>query len=88
MDGRAVRMSDELADADFVMMIGTTDAGATAATAIGNACTLRGIMTAAVVLDTGGDVTAAVNALRPNAMVLLVSRDQRDVPGVLAALGA
>lgn len=88
MDGRAVRMSDELADADFVMMIATTDAGAPAANAIGNACVLRGIMTAAVALDTGADVTAAVNALRPHATVLLVSRDRRDVPGVLTALGA
>jgi hypothetical protein len=87
MDGRAVRLADELADADFVMMIATTDDGAAAATAIGNACTLRGIMTAGVVLD-GLDVTAAVNALRPNARVLLVSKDQRDVSGVLTALGA
>jgi hypothetical protein len=87
MDGRSVRLSDELADADFVMMVATNDDGAAAATAIGNACTLRGIMTAAVVL-TGGDTDAAVNALRPNARVLLVSKDQRDVSGVLTALGA
>lgn len=88
MDGRRARLSDELADADFVMMIATTDGGATVATAIGDACTLRGIMTAAVVLDGGADVTAAVNALRPYARVLLVSRDQRDVSGLLTALGA
>lgn len=88
MDGRAVRLNEELADADFVMMIATTDDGAAAATAIGNACTLRGIMTAGVVLEGGDDVSAAVNALRPNARVLLVSKDQRDVSGVLTALGA
>ena len=93
-DGTAVRLSDELADADFVMMIATTDDGAPAAAAIGNACTLRGIMTAGLVLDerAGGAVSggapAAVTALRPHARVLLVSRDQRDASGLLTALGA
>jgi hypothetical protein len=87
-EGLQVRLSDELADADFVMMIATDDTGATAAGAIGNACTLRGIMTAAVVLGESGAVTAAVTALRPHARVLLVSRDQRDVSGVLTALRA
>jgi hypothetical protein len=94
-EGTAVRLSAELADADFVMMIATTDDGAPAAAAIGNACTLRGIMTAGLVLDEragGGDVStaapAAVTALRPHARVLLVSRDQRDASGLLTALGA
>jgi hypothetical protein len=83
-----VLLSAELADADFVMMIATTGSGAAAATAIGNACTLRGIMTAGVILGADGDVTDAVTALRPHARVLLVSEDQRDVSGVLTALGA
>jgi hypothetical protein len=87
-DGRQVLLSAELADADFVMMIATTGSGAAAATAIGNACTLRGIMTAGVILGADGDVTDAVTALRPHARVLLVSEDQRDVSGVLTALGA
>ncbi|HEX5117471.1 MAG TPA: hypothetical protein VFW65_19950 [Pseudonocardiaceae bacterium] len=87
-DGRRVLLSGELADADFVMMIATTGTGAAAATAIGNACTLRGIMTAGVILGEDGDVADAVTALRPHARVLLVSKDQRDVSGVLTALGA
>jgi hypothetical protein len=87
-DGRRVLLSGELAEADFVMMIATTGTGAAAATAIGNACTLRGIMTAGVILGSDGDVSDAVTALRPHARVLLVSKDQRDVSGVLTALGA
>ncbi|HEX3650792.1 MAG TPA: hypothetical protein VHV49_20395 [Pseudonocardiaceae bacterium] len=89
-DGQRVLLSGELADADFVMMIATSGTGAAAATAIGNACTLRGIMTAGVILgpDDDTDVGEAVTALRPHARVLLVSKDQRDVSGVLTALGA
>lgn len=87
-DGDRVRLSDELGDADFVLMIATTDEGAVAAGAIGNACTLRGIMTAGVILGAGDQVTAAVAALRPHARVLLVSRDQQDVSGLLTVLGA
>lgn len=87
-DGQRVLLSGELADADFVMMIATTGDGAAAAAAIGNACTLRGIMTAGVILGSEDAVADAVTALRPHARVLLVSKDQRDVSGVLTALGA
>src|SRR6266545_7149551 len=41
LDGTPVRLSEELADADFVMMIATSGRGAAAASVIGNACTLR-----------------------------------------------
>ncbi|HEX3780239.1 MAG TPA: hypothetical protein VHX38_11270 [Pseudonocardiaceae bacterium] len=87
-DGAEVLLSGELAEADFVLMIATTDHGAQAASAIGNACTLRGIMTAGLILGESGEVGAAVTALRPNARVLLVSTDQRDAAGLLTALGA
>ena len=78
----------QLANADFMMMIATADDGAEAATAIGNACTLRGIMTAGLVFAGSRDATAAVAALRPNARVLLVSRDEEDAAEVLSAVRA
>ena len=86
-DGR-VRLSDELIDADFLMMVATAGDGASAATAIGNACALRGIMTAGVVLGREHDVDAAVAALRPHARVLLVTDDKRDVAEIMSAVGA
>jgi hypothetical protein len=86
--GERVRLSEELADADFVMMIATSGDGAAAASTIGTACTLRGIMTAAVVLGTSGAADDALVALRPNARVLLVSDDWRDVAEVLSAVGS
>ena len=88
VDGEAVRLSDELARADFVMMIATEGAGAAAATTIGDACTLRGIMTAGLVVGTNGGSGPALTALRPNARVLLVTGDQRDATELLAAVGA
>ena len=87
-DGADVRLSDELVDADFMMMIATADDGASAASAIGNACTLRGIMTAGLILGEGRGVGAAISALRPYARVLLVTQDEEDASDVLSAIGA
>jgi hypothetical protein len=88
VDGQPVRLSDELAEADFVMMIATEGRGAAAASTIGNACTLRGIMTAGLILDANGESGPALAALRPNARVLLVTDDRRDATELLAAVGA
>ena len=86
--GESVRLSEELAEADFVMMIATEGRGAPAATTIGDACTLRGIMTAGLIVGTNGESGAALTALRPNARVLLVTGDARDATELLAAVGA
>jgi hypothetical protein len=87
-DGAAVRLREVLADADFVMMVATDGEGAHAASAIGLACTLRGIMTAGLVLGDDEVTGPALVALRPHARVLLVSRDAADVAEVLRAVGA
>jgi hypothetical protein len=86
--GDAVRLSETLAETDFVMMIATADAGAAAASAIGTACTLRGITTAGLVVGTDGRASGAVAALRPHARVLLVTDDENDATELLAAVGA
>lgn len=87
-DGRRVLLSEELDDADFVMMIATVDAGAAAASAIGDACALRDITTAGLIFGEDRSVAAAVTALRPYARVLLVSGDRFDAFGLLSAVGA
>jgi hypothetical protein len=88
VDGAESRLSEELAGVDVAVMVATANDGAVAASAIGDACTLRGIMTAALVLANGYDTDAAVTALRPHARVLMVTRDDRDVSEVLTALRA
>jgi hypothetical protein len=88
VDGVESRLSDELTGTDVTVMVATEDTGAAAASAIGDACTLRGIMTAGLVLGHGGEARAAVAALRPYARVLMVTDDEADVSEVLTALRA
>lgn len=88
LDGKQTWLSDELAGADVAVMVATANDGAAMASAIGDGCTLRGIMTAGIVLAEGRETDAAVSALRPHARVLLVTRDENDVAEVLTALRA
>lgn len=87
-DGAETRLSAELDGADVAVMIATGDRGAEAASIIGNACALRGIMTAGLVVGDGGGLDDAVNALRPYASVLVVSDDEHYIPEMLSALRA
>jgi hypothetical protein len=91
--GGTALLSEELADADTVVMLATaspdTAGGSAAASVLGEACAARAIMTVALVLPGAGpdeEVSEVVSALRPNAMVLVVLQDPRDIPGLLSAL--
>ncbi len=86
IDGSPAVLSEQLTDADVVVMIATQDVGAQCALVIGRACAARGIMTAGLVL--GYDSDDAVAALRPHARVLLHSADEGDVVDLLTALRA
>ena len=88
IDGAVSVLSTELEDADVVLVIATSDAGAPAAAAIGAACDRRGIMTAGLIVGPRVEVRAAVSALRPHAPVLLVTDDEEDVAELLVALRA
>lgn len=89
VEGTDALLSDELDDADVAVMVATGDRGAQAASVIGLACALRGIMTAGLVVAGREDVAnAAVSALRPHATVLVVTTDENDVPEMLTALRA
>jgi hypothetical protein len=87
-DGAVSNLLAELEDADVVIMVATTEGDAAAATIIGAACTVRGIMTAGLVIGERALVGATVAAVRPHARVLMVSGDERDVVDVLTALRA
>jgi hypothetical protein len=84
----SLRLTEELADADFVLMIATANDGAAVASAIGDACAQRGIMTAGVVLNGTAATDDAVAALRPHTRVLLVTSDRRDIAEIMSAVGA
>jgi hypothetical protein len=85
-DGAEVLLSDELSGADAVVMVGGVQASAEAASVIGDACAMRSIMSAGLVVPGTGPADAVVAALRPNAMVLVILRDDNDVPEILSAL--
>jgi hypothetical protein len=87
-DGAETRLSDELNGADVAVMIATADREAEAASIIGRACFLRGIMTAGLVVGDSNGLDDAVTALRPYASVLVVAADEDYVPEMLAALRA
>ena len=87
-DGAVSNLLAELEDADVVIMVATTESDAAAATIIGAACTVRGIMTAGLVIGDRALVGATVAVVRPHARVLMVSGDERDVVDVLTALRA
>ncbi len=87
-DGSETRLSQELTGADVSVMVATSDAGAEAASVIGNACFERGIMTAGLIVAEGESVDAAVSSLRPYASVLVVAVDDDYVAEMLYALRA
>ena len=87
-DGAVSNLLAELEDADVVIMVATTESDAAAATIIGAACTVRGIMNAGLVIGERTLVGGTVAAVRPHARVLMVSGDERDVVDVLTALRA
>lgn len=88
MQGVTARLGDELDGADVAVMVATGDDVATVATAIGRSCSVRGIMTAGVILGDGDLARKAISALRPHARVLLVSAEEQDLAELLTALRA
>lgn len=85
-DGSEARLSSELEDAETVVMIATTDGTAEAASLVGGACAERRIMTTGLVLAEWGALDATLSSLRPNAMVIVVSKDEEELVGILTAL--
>jgi hypothetical protein len=87
--GTGQLLSAELDGADVVVMIATSAVPAAAASVIGDACALRGIMSVGLVLDEAaepGTAREVVAVLRPNAMVLVILKNGDDIPEFLTAL--
>jgi len=90
-DGEETRLSTELEGADVVVMIASAGHGAEAAAVVGNACSVRSIMTAGLIVAPRRDdpgVEHAVRVLRPHASVLVIASDPDFVPAMLTALRA
>ena len=90
-DGEETRLSAELEGADVVVMIASAGHGAEGAAVVGNACSVRSIMTAGLIVAPRRDdpgVERAVQVLRPHAAVLVIASDPDFVPAMLTALRA
>ena len=88
MAGERVPLTDEVKDSNTVVMVSTTGENAEAAATIGAACTVRGIMTAGLVITPGQVANDALFALRPHARILLVPAEEDDLFELLRATRA
>ena len=86
-DGSRRRLGEVLDGADMTVMVATAEDGAAAASVIGERCGRLGIMTTGLVLG-DGRAASVVSVLRHHVRVLVVSRDEDDVPELLTALRA
>ena len=90
--GRAMSLLEEIASADLVVMVAAAGGSPPAASVIGEACALNGVMTTALIVDARGQTDAALArtlaALRPYASMLVVADGEDYIEAMLEALRA
>ncbi|HZL30300.1 MAG TPA: hypothetical protein VFC54_04465 [Pseudolabrys sp.] len=90
--GHTKSLVDEIDSADLVVMIASAGENAEAATIIGEACSLKRVMTTALVVAPGSVSDAALShtlaALRPWALMLVVAGAEDYIADMLTALRA
>lgn len=90
--GRAKNLVDEVETADLVVMVATAGENAAAAGLIGEACQAKHVMTTALILGgaASSDETLSkmLSALRPHAMMLVISSADEYIKDMLTALRA
>lgn len=90
--GRTKNLVDEVEAADLVVMVATAGENAAAAAIIGEACHLKHVMTTALILGgaSSSDETLSkmLGALRPHAMMLVISSADEYIGDMLTALRA
>ncbi len=90
--GRTKDLVDEVNSADLVVMVATAGENAAAAAIIGEACSVKHVMTTALILGgaTSSDETLSkmLAQLRPHAMMLVISSADEYIRDMLTALRA
>ena len=90
--GRAKNLVDEVETADLVVMVATAGENAAAAGLIGEACAAKHVMTTALIIGgaAASDETLSrmLSALRPHAMMLVISSADEYISDMLSALRA
>jgi hypothetical protein len=90
--GHARNLADEIAAADQVVMVATAGENAEAASIIGEACSVRRIMTTGLILAAASASDEALSRtlaqLRPWALMLVIAGSEEYIGDMLAALRA
>ncbi len=90
--GRTKDLVDEVNSADLVVMVATAGENAAAAAIIGEACSVKHVMTTALILGSAvssDDVLSKMLAqLRPHAMMLVIASADEYIKDMLTALRA
>jgi hypothetical protein len=90
--GRTKNLVDEVNSADLVVMVATAGQSAAAAAIIGEACSVRHVMTTALILGGNGSsdetVSKMLAQLRPHVMMLVISSADEYIKDMLTALRA
>ncbi len=90
--GRTKDLVDEVNSAELVVMVATTGENATAAAIISEACSVKHVMTTALILGgaTSSDETMSkmLAQLRPHAMMLVIASADEYIKDMLTALRA
>ncbi len=90
--GRTKNLVDEVNSADLVVMVATAGENVPAASLIGEACSLKRVMTTALITGSAGkpdDVLAkTLSQLRPWALMLVIANSDDYIEDMLRALRA
>jgi len=90
--GEALNLAEEIDSADLVVMIATAGSNTEAASIIGEACSLKRVMTTGLILAEPSVPDAALSRslsqLRPWALMLVVASGEDYIADMLAALRA
>jgi hypothetical protein len=92
LSGRTKRLVDEIGSADLVVMIATAGEDASLAAIIGEACSLKRVMTSALVLGGASTTDEALSRtlaqLRPWTLMLVIASTDDYIADMLRALRA
>ncbi len=90
--GHTKNLIDEIDNADLVVMVASGTENVQVASLIGEACSLKRVMTTALVLGTASISDAALSQtlahLRPWALMLVIASAEEYITDMLAALRA
>jgi len=90
--GRAKNLVDEVDSADLVVMVATAGENAAAAGLIGEACSVKHVMTTALIVGSAASsdetLSKMLAQLRPHAMMLVISSADEYIKDMLTALRA